>query len=84
MGLLLKKKPFWPFLPARKSGPALPSGASWLFHVNAQEKTKKEFMESLRVGAEDMLTIEVEFNPRTQMATIEFSDPSWETEGALL
>jgi hypothetical protein len=27
-GLLPKKKPFWPFIPA------LPGGAFWLFHVN--------------------------------------------------
>ena len=29
--------------------------------VNAQEKTKAEFIESLRVGAEDMLDTEVPF-----------------------
>jgi hypothetical protein len=29
-GLLLKKKPFWPFIPG------LPNGAFWLFHVNQE------------------------------------------------
>ncbi len=32
--------------------------------VNAQEKTKAELIESLRVGAEDMLETEVPFEPR--------------------
>jgi len=50
--------------------------------VNAQEKTKKELLESLRLGAEDMLATEVEFDPGAQMTTIEISDPSWEAEGA--
>jgi predicted RNase H-like HicB family nuclease len=36
--------------------------------VNAQEKTKAELIESLRVGAEDMLDTEVPFEP---------SDPVW-------
>jgi predicted RNase H-like HicB family nuclease len=50
--------------------------------VNAQEKTKKELLESLRLGAEDMLATEVEFAPGAQMTTIEIADPSWGSEGA--
>jgi predicted RNase H-like HicB family nuclease len=45
--------------------------------VNAQEKTRKEVLESLRIGAEDMLATEVPFEPGAQMTTIEVSDPEW-------
>ncbi len=44
--------------------------------VNAQEKTREELMESLRIGAEDMLSAEIPFEP-AQMTTIEVHDPSW-------
>jgi predicted RNase H-like HicB family nuclease len=45
--------------------------------VNAQEKTREELLESLRVGAEDMLETEVPFVPDAQMAMIEVSEPEW-------
>jgi len=45
--------------------------------VNAQEKTKEELLESLRIGAEDMLNTEVPFVPDAQMTTIEVSEPAW-------
>jgi len=45
--------------------------------VNAQEKTKAELIESLRVGAEDMLDTEVPFEPDAEMTTIDISDPVW-------
>jgi predicted RNase H-like HicB family nuclease len=45
--------------------------------VNAQEKTRKEVLESLRIGAEDMLATEVPFEPDAQMTTVEVSDPEW-------
>jgi predicted RNase H-like HicB family nuclease len=45
--------------------------------VNAQEKTRKEVLESLRIGAEDMLATEVPFEPGAQMTTVEVSDPEW-------
>ena len=45
--------------------------------VNAQEKTREEVLESLRIGAEDMLATEVPFEPGAQMTTIEVSDPEW-------
>ena len=45
--------------------------------VNAQEKTKTELIESLRVGAEDMLDTEVPFVPGAEMTTIDISDPVW-------
>jgi predicted RNase H-like HicB family nuclease len=45
--------------------------------VNAQEKTKAGLIESLRVGAEDMLDTEVPFEPGTEMTTVDISDPVW-------
>ncbi|MDT8273637.1 MAG: type II toxin-antitoxin system HicB family antitoxin [Desulfomonilia bacterium] len=47
--------------------------------VNAQEKTKKELMESLRIGAEEMLNTEIPFEPGAQMTTVEISAPEWIT-----
>ena len=45
--------------------------------VNAQEKTKAELIESLRVGAEDMLDTEVPFDPGSEMTTVDIPDPVW-------
>ena len=45
--------------------------------VNAQKKTKVELIESLRIGAEDMLDTEVPFEPDAEMTTIDISDPVW-------
>jgi predicted RNase H-like HicB family nuclease len=45
--------------------------------VNAQERTREELLESLRIGAEDMLATEVPFDPGAQMATVEVPDPDW-------
>jgi predicted RNase H-like HicB family nuclease len=45
--------------------------------VNAQERTKEELLESLRIGAEDMLAAEVPFVPEAQMTMIEVPEPSW-------
>jgi len=45
--------------------------------VNAQEKTKAELLESLGVGAEDMLDTEVPFDPGAEMTTIDIPDPVW-------
>ena len=45
--------------------------------VNAQEKTKSELIESLRVGAEDMLDTEVPFEPDAEMTIVDISDPTW-------
>jgi predicted RNase H-like HicB family nuclease len=44
--------------------------------VNAQEKTKAEFIKSLRVGAEDMLATEVPFEPNAEMTTVDIPDPT--------
>ncbi len=45
--------------------------------VNAQEKTREKLMESLRIGAEDLLAAQVPFEPGVQMTTIEVPDPEW-------
>jgi predicted RNase H-like HicB family nuclease len=45
--------------------------------VNAQEKTKEELLESLRIGAEDMLATEIPFVPNAQMTTIDVPEPQW-------
>lgn len=39
--------------------------------VNAQEKTKKEVLESLRIGAEDMLNTPVEMADEEELVKIE-------------
>ena len=45
--------------------------------VNAQERSKQELLKSLRIGAEDMLTTEVPFEPEAEMTTVEVTDPEW-------
>ena len=45
--------------------------------VNAQEKTREELLESLKIGAQDMLVTEVSFEPEAQMTTVEVPDPEW-------
>jgi predicted RNase H-like HicB family nuclease len=45
--------------------------------VNAQEKTREEVLDSLRIGAEDMLATEVNFEPGAEMTTVEVPDPEW-------
>ncbi len=49
--------------------------------VNAQEKTQAELIESLKIGAEDMLLSGVPFEPNAHMTTIDVSEPKW---GALV
>jgi hypothetical protein len=49
--------------------------------VNAQERTREKLLESLKIGAEDMLATEPEFEPGSQMTTIEIPDPPWSAEG---
>ena len=45
--------------------------------VNAQEKTKAGVIESLKVGAEEMLAVEVPFESEALMTTINVPDPEW-------
>ena len=45
--------------------------------VNAQEKTREELIESLKIGAQEMLATEVSFGPEAVMTTINIPDPDW-------
>ena len=45
--------------------------------VNAQEKTRAKLMESLRIGAEEMLMTEIPFEPGSEMAMVEIHEPPW-------
>jgi predicted RNase H-like HicB family nuclease len=45
--------------------------------VNAQEKTKDALLESLRIGAEDMLMSEIPFEADSIMTTICVKEPAW-------
>jgi predicted RNase H-like HicB family nuclease len=48
--------------------------------VNAQEKSQEELLESLRIGAEDLLTSEIPFEAGAQIVTIEIPTPDWSLE----
>ena len=48
--------------------------------VNGQEKTREELLESLKIGAEDMLSTTVTFESEAQMTTIEIPAPEWSLE----
>jgi predicted RNase H-like HicB family nuclease len=43
--------------------------------VNAQEKTKNELMESLKIGAKEMLETGINFEPDAFMTMIDIPDP---------
>ena len=45
--------------------------------VNAQEKTKEELIESLSIGAQEMLATEISFEPNLFMTTINIPEPDW-------
>jgi predicted RNase H-like HicB family nuclease len=45
--------------------------------VNAQERTKPKLIESLEIGAREMLATEVPFEVSAQMTTIDVPDPIW-------
>jgi predicted RNase H-like HicB family nuclease len=45
--------------------------------VNAQEKTQEELLESLKIGAEDLLGTAVPFEAEAQMTTIDIQTPEW-------
>ena len=45
--------------------------------VNAQERTREELIESLRIGAQDMLAAEVPFEPESTMTVVDIPDPEW-------
>jgi len=45
--------------------------------VNAQEKTRERLVESLRIGAEDLLATDIPFDPGAVMTTIDVPPQSW-------
>ena len=45
--------------------------------VNAQEKTCEEVIESLRIGAGDLLALEVPFEPDSTMIVVDVPAPEW-------
>jgi hypothetical protein len=45
--------------------------------VNAQERTREELIESLRVGAQDMLSTDVPFTPGAMLTEVDVADPRW-------
>ncbi len=52
----------------------------WLIDVpgvNAQEKTRTRLIESLQIGAKEMLETDVPFEPGSEMTTIEIPEPHW-------
>jgi predicted RNase H-like HicB family nuclease len=48
-----------------------------LHGVNAQERTREALLESLCIGAEDMLKTQVPFEPESIMTTVEVSEHNW-------
>jgi predicted RNase H-like HicB family nuclease len=48
--------------------------------VNAQEKTREELLESLKIGAEDLLRTAVPFEAEAQMTIIDIQIPDWSLE----
>ncbi len=59
------------------------SGGRWigwlldLPGVNAQEKTQEQVIESLRIGAEEMLSTQVPFEPESIMVVVDIPTPEW-------
>jgi predicted RNase H-like HicB family nuclease len=49
--------------------------------VNAQEKTRESLLDSLRMGAEEMLATQVPFEPGDQMTLVKVSEPPWASTG---
>jgi len=50
--------------------------------VNAQEKTREELIESLRIGAEDMLATPIAFEPESMMIAVDVPAPVWNAQPA--
>jgi len=48
--------------------------------VNAQERTREEVIESLRIGAQEMLATQVPFEPDAAMMVVDVPDPVWTAE----
>jgi hypothetical protein len=51
--------------------------------VNAQERTREELIESLKIGAQDMLNTQVNFETNGAMIIVNVPDPTWAEEPAM-
>ena len=63
----------------------VPLWIGWLVDlpgVNAQEKTREALIESLRIGAEDMLATPVAFEPESMMIAVDVPAPIWNAQPA--
>lgn len=45
--------------------------------VNAQERTREELMDSLRIGAQEMLETNIPFEPGFIMEKLDIPEPHW-------
>ena len=50
--------------------------------VNAQERTRTRLLESMKIGAAEMLATEIPFEPGSQMLTLDVPAPAWATDAA--
>lgn len=50
--------------------------------VNAQERTREAVIESLKIGAEDMLATQVPFEPDSTMIIVDVHVPPWAADSA--
>ena len=50
--------------------------------VNAQEKSRSALVESLKIGAEDMLATQIQFEPDSTMVVVEVPSPEWSLTSA--
>ncbi len=45
--------------------------------VNAQEKTREALLESLKIGAKEMLETDIPFEPGFSMEKLDVPEPEW-------
>lgn len=50
--------------------------------VNAQERTREKLIESLQIGAEDMLKTDIPFMEDEELTTVEVNHCIWDLEPA--
>ncbi len=48
--------------------------------VNAQERTRRKLLESLQIGAQDMLATQVPFESETSLLLLDVPDAVWHGE----
>ncbi len=45
--------------------------------VNGQERSREELIESLKIGAKEMLESEIDFEPGFTMEKLDVPEPAW-------